>query len=176
MTFVMQWNKHETREKLPPRFSFLLSDIFIFFFFFWNYHHISIWKCDCLMASLVIGRLQRSPGWGDMEYGARELWQFEVSCVHTCSSRQHLACSLSKDRHFLIYPFCSRPVHGLIFLFKWQPGEEPAGSIVQDSRLDQLFFAKQACYVRTFTYKLNVVVTQLLWREICDIKHTADGS
>lgn len=36
-----------------------------------------------------------------------------------------------------------RPVHGLIFLFKWQPGEEPAGSIVQDSRLDQIFFAKQ---------------------------------
>ncbi|XP_041127084.1 ubiquitin carboxyl-terminal hydrolase isozyme L5-like [Polyodon spathula] len=36
-----------------------------------------------------------------------------------------------------------KPVHGLIFLFKWQPGEEPAGSIVQDSRLDHLFFAKQ---------------------------------
>lgn len=38
--------------------------------------------------------------------------------------------------------FC-RPVHGLIFLFKWQPGEEPAGSVVQDSRLDTIFFAKQ---------------------------------
>ncbi|KAJ6656229.1 hypothetical protein lerEdw1_004019 [Lerista edwardsae] len=36
-----------------------------------------------------------------------------------------------------------RPVHGLIFLFKWQPGEEPAGSVVQDSRLDTIFFAKQ---------------------------------
>uniref|UniRef100_A0A672QDW8 Ubiquitin carboxyl-terminal hydrolase n=1 Tax=Sinocyclocheilus grahami TaxID=75366 RepID=A0A672QDW8_SINGR len=36
-----------------------------------------------------------------------------------------------------------KPVHGLIFLFKWQPGEEPAGSIVQDSRLDEIFFAKQ---------------------------------
>uniref|UniRef100_A0AAV2L1G7 Ubiquitin carboxyl-terminal hydrolase n=1 Tax=Knipowitschia caucasica TaxID=637954 RepID=A0AAV2L1G7_KNICA len=35
------------------------------------------------------------------------------------------------------------PVHGLIFLFKWQAGEEPAGSIVQDSRLDSIFFAKQ---------------------------------
>lgn len=42
--------------------------------------------------------------------------------------------------------FCSRPVHGLIFLFKWQPGEEPAGSIVQDSRLDHIFFAKQVCF------------------------------
>uniref|UniRef100_A0A673W0E7 Ubiquitin carboxyl-terminal hydrolase n=2 Tax=Salmoninae TaxID=504568 RepID=A0A673W0E7_SALTR len=36
-----------------------------------------------------------------------------------------------------------KPVHGLIFLFKWQPGEAPAGSIVQDSRLDNIFFAKQ---------------------------------
>ncbi|XP_072294617.1 ubiquitin carboxyl-terminal hydrolase isozyme L5 [Eucyclogobius newberryi] len=36
-----------------------------------------------------------------------------------------------------------KPVHGLIFLFKWQAGEEPAGSIVQDSRLDNIFFAKQ---------------------------------
>ncbi|KAM4721915.1 ubiquitin carboxyl-terminal hydrolase isozyme L5 isoform 2-T2 [Rhinophrynus dorsalis] len=37
-----------------------------------------------------------------------------------------------------------QPVQGLIFLFKWQPGEEPAGSVVQDSRLDTIFFAKQA--------------------------------
>ncbi|KAM5148876.1 ubiquitin carboxyl-terminal hydrolase isozyme L5 [Mantella aurantiaca] len=36
-----------------------------------------------------------------------------------------------------------QPVQGLIFLFKWQPGEEPAGSVVQDSRLDTIFFAKQ---------------------------------
>ncbi|KAG9483413.1 hypothetical protein GDO78_009368 [Eleutherodactylus coqui] len=35
------------------------------------------------------------------------------------------------------------PVQGLIFLFKWQPGEEPSGSVVQDSRLDTIFFAKQ---------------------------------
>ncbi|XP_036101396.1 ubiquitin carboxyl-terminal hydrolase isozyme L5-like [Molossus molossus] len=36
-----------------------------------------------------------------------------------------------------------KPVHGLIFLFKWQPGEEPAGSVVQDPRLDTIFFALQ---------------------------------
>ncbi|XP_063796380.1 ubiquitin carboxyl-terminal hydrolase isozyme L5 isoform X1 [Pseudophryne corroboree] len=36
-----------------------------------------------------------------------------------------------------------QPMQGLIFLFKWQPGEEPSGSIVQDSRLDTIFFAKQ---------------------------------
>jgi ubiquitin carboxyl-terminal hydrolase L5 len=35
------------------------------------------------------------------------------------------------------------PVHGIIFLFKWRSGEEPDGSIVRDSRLDDIFFAKQ---------------------------------
>jgi len=36
-----------------------------------------------------------------------------------------------------------RPVHGLIFLFKWRPGEEPSGSVVADSRLEEIFFAQQ---------------------------------
>ncbi|XP_065067666.1 ubiquitin carboxyl-terminal hydrolase isozyme L5-like [Rhopilema esculentum] len=36
-----------------------------------------------------------------------------------------------------------RPVHGLIFLFKWRPGEETEGSIVKDSRLESIFFARQ---------------------------------
>ncbi|ENN80940.1 ubiquitin carboxyl-terminal hydrolase isozyme L5 [Dendroctonus ponderosae] len=36
------------------------------------------------------------------------------------------------------------PVHGLIFLFKWtKDSSNPSGSIVQDSRLDKIFFAKQ---------------------------------
>jgi ubiquitin carboxyl-terminal hydrolase L5 len=30
-----------------------------------------------------------------------------------------------------------------VFLFKWTADEEPAGSLVQDSRLDKIFFAKQ---------------------------------
>ncbi|XP_062514996.1 ubiquitin carboxyl-terminal hydrolase isozyme L5-like [Corticium candelabrum] len=36
-----------------------------------------------------------------------------------------------------------RPVHGLIFLFKWRPEEKEKGLLVQDSRLSSLFFAKQ---------------------------------
>lgn len=36
-----------------------------------------------------------------------------------------------------------RPIHGLIFLFKWVQDDEPSGSIVQDSRLEKIFFAKQ---------------------------------
>ncbi|XP_020897465.1 ubiquitin carboxyl-terminal hydrolase isozyme L5, partial [Exaiptasia diaphana] len=36
-----------------------------------------------------------------------------------------------------------RPVHGLIFLFKWRQGEESVGTVVQDSRSLGIFFAKQ---------------------------------
>ncbi|KAJ7372322.1 ubiquitin carboxyl-terminal hydrolase [Desmophyllum pertusum] len=39
--------------------------------------------------------------------------------------------------------FIPRPVHGVIFLFKWKPGEEPAGPIVHESRSLGIFFAKQ---------------------------------
>ncbi|XP_054736181.1 ubiquitin carboxyl-terminal hydrolase isozyme L5 [Anastrepha obliqua] len=35
------------------------------------------------------------------------------------------------------------PIHGLIFLFKWVPDDEPTGSVVRDNRLDNVFFAKQ---------------------------------
>lgn len=37
------------------------------------------------------------------------------------------------------------PIHGLIFLFKWVQHDEPGGPIVQDSRLEKIFFAKQVC-------------------------------
>ncbi|XP_064088358.1 uncharacterized protein LOC135202825 [Macrobrachium nipponense] len=36
-----------------------------------------------------------------------------------------------------------KPVHGLIFLFKWQQEDQPSGTVVQDNRLDKIFFAKQ---------------------------------
>ncbi|XP_059059839.1 ubiquitin carboxyl-terminal hydrolase isozyme L5 [Achroia grisella] len=36
-----------------------------------------------------------------------------------------------------------RPVHGLIFLFKYLQHEEPAGPVVTDNRLDKIYFAKQ---------------------------------
>ncbi|KAJ2954539.1 hypothetical protein O0L34_g2824 [Tuta absoluta] len=36
-----------------------------------------------------------------------------------------------------------RPVHGLIFLFKFLQSEEPSGPVVTDSRLDKIYFAKQ---------------------------------
>lgn len=35
-----------------------------------------------------------------------------------------------------------KPLHGLIFLFKYVD-QEPSGVIVRDSRVEQIFFAKQ---------------------------------
>lgn len=62
----------------------------------------------------------------------------------------HISCSLC---------LC-RPIHGLIFLFKWVQDDEPTGSIVQDTRLDKIFFAKQ---VRWFNG--SFLIPHLLWKQ-----------
>lgn len=62
-------------------------------------------------------------------------YSLALSCVH---SLIHSCLSFTCD--------ISRPVHGLIFLFKWKPGEEPAGPIVHESRSLGIFFAKQASW------------------------------
>ncbi|CAF5107931.1 unnamed protein product, partial [Rotaria sp. Silwood1] len=36
-----------------------------------------------------------------------------------------------------------KPCHGLIFLFKWQETDTSNDNMVKDSRLDEIFFAKQ---------------------------------
>jgi ubiquitin carboxyl-terminal hydrolase L5 len=36
-----------------------------------------------------------------------------------------------------------RPCHGLIFLFKWQQTDTSNDNLVKDSRLDEIFFARQ---------------------------------
>uniref|UniRef100_F6ZHF1 Ubiquitin carboxyl-terminal hydrolase n=1 Tax=Ornithorhynchus anatinus TaxID=9258 RepID=F6ZHF1_ORNAN len=59
-----------------------------------------------------------------------------------------------------------KPVHGLIFLFKWQPGEEPAGSVVQDSRLDTIFFAKQVINNACATQAIVSVLLNCTHRDV----------
>ncbi|CRK93936.1 CLUMA_CG007463, isoform A [Clunio marinus] len=54
-------------------------------------------------------------------------------------------------------------VHGLIFLFKWVKDDEPAGSVVQDSRMDQIFFAKQVIQ--------NACATQAILSVLLNVNH-----
>lgn len=42
-----------------------------------------------------------------------------------------------------------KPVHGLIFLFKWVADDQPMGTLVTDSRANDMFFAKQVTRVVT---------------------------
>lgn len=56
------------------------------------------------------------------------------------------------------------PIHGLIFLFKWVQHDEPAGPIVQDSRLDKIFFAKQVIN--------NACATQAILSLLLNCKHS----
>lgn len=56
-----------------------------------------------------------------------------------------------------------KPVHGLIFLFKCIEDSDPEGSIVQDSRLDKIFFAKQVI--------TNACATQAIVNILLNVKH-----
>jgi len=57
-----------------------------------------------------------------------------------------------------------KPVYGLVFLFKWTPDSDPAGSVVQDSRLDSIFFAKQVIN--------NACATQAIMSVLMNIEDT----
>lgn len=56
-----------------------------------------------------------------------------------------------------------RPVHGLIFLFKCIDDSNPEGTIVEDSRLDNIFFAKQVIS--------NACATQAIVNILLNVNH-----
>nr|XP_039268928.1 ubiquitin carboxyl-terminal hydrolase isozyme L5-like [Styela clava] len=56
-----------------------------------------------------------------------------------------------------------KPVHGLVFLFKCIKDSDPKESIVQDSRLDDIFFAKQVI--------TNACATQAIVNILLNVKH-----
>ncbi|CAG0920116.1 unnamed protein product [Notodromas monacha] len=48
------------------------------------------------------------------------------------------------DEHVFRWPLgTATPIHGLVFLYKWNPGSKTSGSVVSDSRLESIYFAKQ---------------------------------
>ncbi|CAL7944250.1 unnamed protein product [Xylocopa violacea] len=57
-----------------------------------------------------------------------------------------------------------KPIHGLIFLFKWVHDDEPSGNIVVDNRLDKIFFAKQVIN--------NACATQAILSVLLNCKHS----
>ncbi|CAH1991146.1 unnamed protein product [Acanthoscelides obtectus] len=57
-----------------------------------------------------------------------------------------------------------KPIHGLIFLFKWTKDNEPTGSLVQDSRLEKIFFARQVIE--------NACATQAILSVLLNCRHS----
>jgi len=56
-----------------------------------------------------------------------------------------------------------KPVHGLVFLFKWVPDENPQGTVVLDDRANQMFFAKQVIQ--------NACATQAILSVLLNTEH-----
>ncbi|XP_003387076.1 PREDICTED: ubiquitin carboxyl-terminal hydrolase isozyme L5-like [Amphimedon queenslandica] len=57
-----------------------------------------------------------------------------------------------------------KPVHGLIFLYKWRPDDNVQGSIVEDSRIRDIFFARQEIK--------NACATQAVLSVLLNVTHS----
>lgn len=94
------------------------------------------------------------------------VWMWNNSKIY-----RMLKFTISNIDWFNIYSVCFdvifRPVHGVIFLFKYVQDDEPAGSVVRDSRLEKIFFAKQVFIpFVTFIFPCTFV---LKWHSVFEI-------
>uniref|UniRef100_A0A915L016 Ubiquitin carboxyl-terminal hydrolase n=1 Tax=Romanomermis culicivorax TaxID=13658 RepID=A0A915L016_ROMCU len=66
--------------------------------------------------------------------------------VFTELIRQFGCSGVQVEELYSLEPSCFqelKPIHGLIFLFKCLAGEEPSSNVVNDSRLQEIYFAQQ---------------------------------
>jgi ubiquitin carboxyl-terminal hydrolase L5 len=68
-----------------------------------------------------------------------------------------------------------KPVHGLVFLFKWVPDENPAGTVVQDDRANQMFFAKQVIQNACATQAILAVLLNSEQTDTMSLGSTLEG-
>lgn len=87
-----------------------------------------------------------------MEFRRRAVQKSPVKCDATKST--------DKSTTYLLF---YSPIHGLVFLFKWANNIEPSGPIVQDSRLDKIFFALQVIE--------NACATQAILSILMNVRH-----
>ena len=96
--------------------------------------------------------------------GQNVLWNILCTSTKMCQKFQHFY----------------RPVYGLIFLFKWLPGDHNnQGSLVMDSRRMEIFFAKQVmimssslCHIMWSQVITNACATQAILSILLNCEHS----
>ena len=109
---------------------------------------------------------------GVVELGSRIIQPTKV-CLHSSlpkykSHALSLDPKLPQPPYTMFMMWMCRPVHGLIFLYKWRPGEQPQGSVVQDSRIQEIFFAKQ---VKTYAKSAIIIIVSAIFFYCIDHKN-----
>ena len=69
-----------------------------------------------------------------------------------------------------------RPIHGLIFLFKWVGGMEIDGEFVKDSRADEIVFVKQVIENACATQAILGVLLNCEHSDISVVQDSSDAS
>lgn len=102
----------------------------------------------------LLSRCYWSSGWRTVQSGAWMFWEFKVRVLCLLLCLLELCFKLC----FLILQY--RPVHGLIFLFKWVADDFSDGTrLTDESILAELFFAKQVwsiCIIKFYFFEFLI--------------------